>query len=108
MNSEQLAGAARYWDKFFVDGGDPDAALAEIELSRDDLSYIAEQRALRIAMAFRGIQPKTAITVMDFDPTEEVAVEFMAKVIKDGIVIGLLAGRRLSAPRSDLRHASSN
>lgn len=96
MNSEQLAGAARYMDELADEKGLLQA-LQAVEVEQDAVMYVAQQRALRMLLALRGerVHPTRQIKVK-LSVIEQEIEKHLALASLDGICIGLAAAKGLA------------
>ena len=96
MNSEQLAGAARYMDELADEKGLLQA-LQAVDMDMDSIIYVAQQRALRMVLALRGEKVHSTRQVkVNLSVIEQEIEKHLTLASLDGICIGLAAAKGLA------------
>jgi hypothetical protein len=94
---DELAESARYQDALSEEHEFEDYCKL-IGVDVEGLQYIANQRALRVAMMIDGIDPRTMSrtekTPINLSPEAQRLMSHLTALSMDGIAIGLDAGRK--------------
>lgn len=99
LNREDLAAACRANDALVDAGGNVTALLAELQVDPMASVYVAEQRALRVAMLHSGVPPHLIATAarhgVPFVPKlhkrQRDLIPIYAGVWTDGLICGVRA-----------------
>lgn len=98
MNSEDLAGAARWIDGTTEESLTTATVYAALNAPASDVKYVADQRALRILMILKKYKMPIYKQAIKVTGDEDALIQLMSVVSLDGICIGLAASQGRSEP----------
>jgi len=98
IGRDQIAEACRYLDAIAEEGRSFDELVAERNIDLDGLMYVGEQRAIRIALIYAGVDPTSLPRdrMTGVDPPQP--IKNLIKPCQLAFIDGLMAGRTLSDP----------
>ncbi len=112
MDTEKLAGAARYLDHLADTHKERSLQMAceQVGLPFDDMKYICEQRAMRTLLLVRGkrVLSTQRMTKYNFSPQDRLWLGYFFAASVDALLIGLAADKGLFKPFDDPNKPSSN